>query len=283
MCNNSLIACILISLSFFAACNRTEPEQKLTDVDYGLAIAIDTVFYSGLVLTDIELGTGSPIDSGDYFTAHYTGYLSNGEIFDSSFDRGMPITFQLGVGQVLQAWEKGIPGMRSGGKRIIIAPPDLAYGAVGIPDIIPPNDTLRFEVELVSLHKVPGIWEMHDDQIRRSTTGIQYQIQQNGAGDKPRTGQRVSVHYTGYLPDGRIFDSSYLRDNAFQFQVGIGQVIPGWDETIIDMRPGERRSVVIPPELAYGNDGAAGVIPPNTHLRFDIEFIEIVQPANSAE
>lgn len=267
---------IILTASLLNACTTNDADTQKHAV-LAPAIAIDTTFSNGLTLRDIELGEGVPIDSGDYFTAHYTGYLSNGEIFDSSFDRGMPITFRLGVGQVLQAWEKGIIGMRSGGKRIIIAPPDMAYGATGITDIIPPNDTLRFEVELVSVHKLPEKWDLHDDKIRRTSSGIQYQVQAEGRGAKPEIGQRVSVHYTGYLPDGTIFDSSYLRNSEFQFQVGIGQVIPGWDETLADMRPGERRTVVIPPALAYGPEGAGGVIPPDSHLRFDIEFMGFVQ------
>lgn len=274
---------VLANIMFISFGCSSEKSKPVDERQYGPAIAIDTVFYNGLILRDIELGEGAPIDSGDYFTAHYTGYLSSGEIFDSSFDRGMPITFQLGVGQVLQAWEQGIPGMRSGGKRIIIAPPDLAYGSTGIPDIIPPNDTLRFEVELVSVHRIPPKWDMHDDHIRRTSSGILYQIHQNGSGEKPGIGQRVSVHYTGYLPDGRIFDSSYLRGQPFEFQVGIGQVIEGWDETLRDMRAGERRSVVIPPELAYGSEGAGGIIPPDINLRFDIEFIEFVTVTNDSD
>lgn len=271
----------VIVASLLGACSSPNADTQKNAI-YAPAVSIDTTFANGLVLRDIELGTGAPIDSGDYFTAHYTGYLSNGEIFDSSFDRGMPITFRLGVGQVLQAWEKGIIGMRSGGKRIIIAPPELAYGATGITDIIPPNDTLRFEVELVSVHKLPEKWEMHDDKVRRTSSGIQFQIHSDGRGAKPEIGQRVSVHYTGYLPDGIIFDSSYLRNSEFQFQVGIGQVIKGWDETLADMRPGERRSVVIPPDLAYGREGAGGIIPPNSYLRFDIEFIGYVQEVDES-
>ncbi|MCH8524112.1 MAG: FKBP-type peptidyl-prolyl cis-trans isomerase [Balneolales bacterium] len=278
MTKNSLLVGVVFFL-MMSACDRTE-QSSAGEITYTPALPVDTVLYSGLTIRDIELGIGAPIDSGDYFSAHYTGYLSNGEIFDSSFDRGMPITFQLGVGQVLPAWEQGVPGMRSGGKRIIIAPPELAYGSTGIPDIIPPNDTLRFEVELISIHRIPPMWEMHDDEIRRTSSEIQYVVHQRGSGEKPRIGQRVVVHYTGYLPDGRVFDSSYLREDAFNFQVGIGQVIDGWDQVISDMRPGEKRSVVIPAELAYGSEGAGGIIPADTPLRFDIEFLEIM-PARS--
>ena len=268
-------AVAIFSLLILQACSQ-EPASPATNV-YAPAVAIDTTFEDGFTIRDIELGEGAPIDSADFFSAHYTGYLSNGDIFDTSFEQGVPITFQLGVGQVLKAWDIGLVGMRKGGKRIIVSPPQYAYGDTGITDIIPPNDTLTFEIELMNVYKIPGKWDFSADESQLSDSGISYQIHQNGRGSRPDIGQHVSVRYSGYLADGTLFDSSYLRDGAFQFQVGVGQVIKGWDETVLDMRPGERRTVMIPPDLAYGSDGAGGIIPPNSTLRFDIELTEVGQ------
>lgn len=105
---------------------------------------------NGMTITDTVIGTGEEAVAGKMITVHYTGTLQDGTKFDSSLDRGQPFQFILGAGQVIQGWEQGFVGMKVGGKRTLVIPPELAYGENGIGPI-PPDSTLIFEVELLAV------------------------------------------------------------------------------------------------------------------------------------
>ena len=111
-----------------------------------------------------------------------------------------------------------------------------------------------------------------------SENELKITINQNGSGDSAETGMSVSVHYTGKLEDGTVFDSSIPRGQPFTFTLGAGQVIKGWDLGVEGMKLGEKRSLVIPPHLGYGIRGAGATIPPNATLTFDIELLEVTMP-----
>jgi FKBP-type peptidyl-prolyl cis-trans isomerase len=104
---------------------------------------------------------------------------------------------------------------------------------------------------------------------------LRYQIIQKGNGKKAEAGNMVSVHYKGQLADGTVFDSSYKRNQPLDFQVGVGQVISGWDEGICLLHVGDKARLVIPSDLGYGSQGAGGVIPPHATLVFDVELMGV--------
>ena len=105
----------------------------------------------GLTYTDDQVGTGAEATAGKTAVVHYTGWLLDGTKFDSSRDRNQPFSFPLGGGRVIRGWDEGVAGMRVGGKRTLTVPPELGYGARGAGGVIPPNATLKFEVELLDV------------------------------------------------------------------------------------------------------------------------------------
>lgn len=232
---------------------------------------------SGLQYIEIVQGDGPAPQAGEVVAVHYTGTFTDGTVFDSSYSRGQPIQFPLGRGQVIPGWDEGIGMMNQGGKARLIIPPELAYGERGAGDVIPPNAILIFEVELVSISPGAPAAPTQVDEADYVTTdsGLKYYDFETGDGPAPQNGSQVAVHYTGWLVDGTKFDSSLDRGQPIDFVIGVGQVIPGWEEGIATMQVGGKRQLVIPPALAYGEQGAGGVIPPNATLIFEVELLEV--------
>lgn len=260
MMNKPILLASLSVLLFIWSCSESETT---------------TVTDDGLEITDTKKGEGPEVEVSDYMTMHFTGYLEDGDEFETSYDKH-PITIQAGMGQLpIDGWDKGMIGMQAGGKRTLVIPPNLAFGDEGIEGFIPGGENLRVEVELISISKPPKPWGYNEDEVETKESGLQYVIQEEGSGEQPSEGDMISVHYAGFLEDDSLFDSSYLRDQPFEFQVGTGQVISGWDEGLMDMKVGEKRTLIIPSELGYGESGAGESIPPNATLIFDVELLEV--------
>ena len=232
---------------------------------------------SGLQYEDLNIGDGAEAQAGQLVQVHYRGFLDNGTMFDSSVRRGEPFQFALGKQQVIAGWDEGVAGMKVGGKRILVIPPHIGYGAQGAGNVIPPNAVLTFEVQLLGLQTLPELPNAPAkvESYQTDPNGLQYAILAPGTGAEAKLWDTVAVHYTGWLEDGTRFDSSIPRGQALEFRLGQRQVISGWEEGIRGMNVGEKRQLRIPPNLGYGRRGAGNVIPPNATLIFDVELVGI--------
>ena len=126
------------------------------------------------------------------------------------------------------------------------------------------NDLIKKEIKLI---------KEISKGFKETKSGLKYHILSNGDGEKPSSGDLVKVHYKGQLLDQTVFDSSYKRNQPIEFKVGVGQVIPGWDEGIMLLKKGDKAKFIIPSHLAYGESGAGGIIPPNATLIFEVELV----------
>jgi FKBP-type peptidyl-prolyl cis-trans isomerase FkpA len=148
---------LLLSVLILLAC-RDKAERSAAPgaaAGFSAALGVDTAAMtrtpSGLRYQDVSVGSGTQATAGKTVSVHYTGWLPNGEKFDSSRDRNQPFAFTLGAGQVIAGWDEGVAGMKVGGRRKLVIPPDLGYGTAGAPPDIPPGATLVFDVELLDV------------------------------------------------------------------------------------------------------------------------------------
>ena len=224
---------------------------------------------SGLATMVVTPGTGTEHPKADdIVTVHYTGWNTKGEMFDSSYTRGKPSTF--GLNRVIVGWGETVQLMVAGEKRRAWIPEELAYK--GRADR--PQGMLVFDVELISFMAspttAPADVAAPPPDAQKTKSGLAYKVLKAGTGaDHPKRSSKVTVHYTGWTTDGKMFDSSVARGQAATFP--LDQVIPGWTEGVQLMVEGEKTRFWIPQRLAY--DGQQGM--PMGMLVFDVELITI--------
>jgi peptidylprolyl isomerase len=220
---------------------------------------------SGLATKVLKQGTGKdhPVKE-DLVTVHYTGWTTDGKMFDSSVARKQPSTF--GVSRVIPGFSEGLQLMVAGEKRRLWIPEGLAYkGQEGRP-----KGMLVFDVELIDIpNRAPSDVKAPPADAKKTASGLAYRVLTPGTGGRhPKTSSQVTVHYTGWTTDGKMFDSSVVRGSPSTFQVD--GVIAGWTEGLQLMYEGEKARFWIPEKLAYGGKSA-----PYGMLVFDVELIKI--------
>jgi FKBP-type peptidyl-prolyl cis-trans isomerase len=152
----AVILTLLAVLGFVSGCGSSNKSGASGATSTSSAMKVNgppTTTASGLQYWDIVVGTGATAAPGNTVKVHYSGFLTTGEKFDSSRDRGEPFSFPLGAGQVIKGWDEGVAGMKVGGQRQLRIPPQLGYGAAGAGGVIPPNATLIFDVQLLDVGK----------------------------------------------------------------------------------------------------------------------------------
>lgn len=230
---------------------------------------------SGLIYTITHEGSGARAKQGDKVLVHYTGKHINDSVFDSSVSRGQPFSFKLGVGQVIKGWDEGVALLNVGDKATFTIPSHLAYGENGAGGVIAPNETLIFDVELLEIMEAPKPYDVAGKDTLTTASGLKYIKLNTTEGKQAEANKLVQVHYSGYLQDGSMFDSSVERGQPLDFPLGQGRVIKGWDEGIALLKVGEKARLIIPNELGYGERGYPPIIPAKATLIFDVELVDV--------
>lgn len=232
---------------------------------------------SGLASKVLQEGSGDKNPAAqDIVTVHYSGWTTDGELFDSSVRRGEPASFPLN--RVIKGWTEGLQLMVTGEKRRFWIPAKLAYGENPPPGA--PAGMLVFDVELLDIKEAPKPPPVPEDvaaapaDAEKTESGIASRVLKKGDGQvHPKATDNVQVHYSGWTTDGRMFDSSVARGEPIVFP--LNRVIAGWTEGVQLMVEGEKRRLWIPANLAYGDNPPPGA--PRGTLVFDVELLKIVK------
>jgi peptidylprolyl isomerase len=236
---------------------------------------------TSLVVTDLTEGTGEAAAKGDTIIVYYVGVRSaDGKEFDNSYDRGTPLPVTLGAGEVIAGWDQGLVGIKSGGRRQLDIPTDLAYGdAPPSTDVIQPGDALSFVIDAVTIIHKPDPTDAPDisipptpNQDKETFTDL---IVGQGAGIQP--GQTVAVQLLAFsAADGKLLDSSWDEGRPLSFVPGAGLLPPGVEKAVEGMKVGGRRQIDIPFAEAWGAGGQSDLgLPPSTDLILVLDLVAV--------
>jgi FKBP-type peptidyl-prolyl cis-trans isomerase FkpA len=258
---------------------------------------------SGIYYVEKEKGKGMKIDSGVMVKIHFDVSLIDGKQIFSTRERGEPIEFEYGKRFDTKGLEEAIKLTTKGTKAKVIVPSELAFGERGQGSLVPAYSTLIYDIEIANVQtkaesekakaaeklkekmKVDNAKKTETSLLQKylkdknitakpTASGFYYIEKVKGTGPQAAAGKKVSVHYTGTLLDGTKFDSSRDSGKPFEFELGKGQVIQGWDQGIAMMKKGGKAVLIIPSSLAYG-EREMGKITPYSTLVFDVELVDV--------
>lgn len=258
------------------ACDKYQEERKTTASGLGYQIIED------------KEGPNAAID--DFITVHITYSNFKDSVLGSTYESGRPITAKVVAPQFKGSFEEGLTMLSKGDSAIFWVPADSIFKGeleARRPSFLPKGTHVKYAVRVLNVEAAKDVDKNQETKIaayaaskglklKKTDSGLYYTVVSEGSGAMPAQGDTVAVHYTGTLLSGEVFDSSIERNVPFEFPVGKGMVIKGWDEGLLLFKEGTKAKLVIPSRLAYGEMGAPGsIIGPNEVLVFDIELVKI--------
>lgn len=254
-----------------------EPPTAVNPDDY-------TTTDSGLQYVFLVEGDGAAPMPGEVANVNFAGWLADGQQFADS-QEGVPIPFIVGEDQIVPGWDEMVLLMQVGDKVQFVLPPELGLGEAGSPNgVVPPNATLIFEMELVSIDPPPPTptpapppATVNESDYIVTDTGLKFFTIIEGSGELIENGDLITLHYKMWQEDGSQLESSYDFGQPVQLLAGSGQAGPGWDEALLLMSSSSKAQFVLTPELAFGDQAASA--PTEGNLIFEIEILDVVKAA----
>lgn len=273
----------------------------------------DNLTQGGIYYMEEKPGTGDVVKNGEMTTINYAVYDLDGKMFFSSFGKDRPVHVEIGQQFDTPGFMEGLKMMRRGSKARLVVPAIMAFGEKGRGGTIPPYTSLVYDVEVLSvmdqevfqkqqeeerkqavMERQKKLEELKKEEIAKinhylrdnviktkpTESGLYYMEEKAGEGIQPRAGDVVKVHYTLYRLSGRKLQSSKESGSPFEFTLGRGEVIEGWDEGIAMMKEGGTAKLLIPSKIAYKDSERGEDIPPYTPLLFEVELLEVKPQSN---
>jgi FKBP-type peptidyl-prolyl cis-trans isomerase len=232
---------------------------------------------SGLTYSVLAEGHGPTPEPGMYVRVTYTGWLTDGTMFDSSRNRAGTFGFTLGAKEVIAGWEEGVALMKKGERTKLTLPPALAYGDKGQGRLIPANATLVFEIELLDFVKLPAFRPADPALQKRLDSGIAYEVIEPGEGEPPTAEKVCEIEFALFNTGGKLLDCSAKQFKNVKEICGEAQ-LSFMNEVLPRMKPGARWRVVVPPSLAFGPKQMGPDLPAHSETVWEIHLVRVIDP-----
>ena len=227
----------------------------------------------------VDSGNGKPAKAGDNVYVHFTGWLPDGTIYTSTRNNGDARRFTAGAGETFEGMDSALMLMPEGARFKFVIPSKMAFGKEGYGNRVPPNTEVTLDIEMVRIspEKHVAKWNAAGLDTVTTASGLRYIVFEPGFGQPIVDHSIVTAHFSVYLPDGKLIDSSVKRESPIRYPVGAGLIIEGWEEASLLMRNGSRFQLLVPARLAYGDEGQPPLIPANADLIFDVEILDVIE------